>query len=255
MAVLELPVTDEAIALPEGKSLNMASRPGDLAKPESEASTIAAKEDESTEAEAEAEAEAEKEAETQAESETEMDEVIVEDTATNEPETVDDPETSGEAGRIRIDEDQTHSWIEGGRTLSEPLIKAEVVIGENTRQVMLESNFTLFVPAVKIRDIQARVLDVTAQIIPNKVVIQGVVHKQIFFVDANNRVMHQSENVPFSTFIDVPGAGTNMNVQVRPVVEHVGFIFTPPTLLHQKVVLEIFVKVTETRQINVVTGN
>ncbi|HCT36990.1 MAG TPA: hypothetical protein DF292_08180, partial [Firmicutes bacterium] len=180
---------------------------------------------------------------------------VLELSAANSPETVNDPETGEEAAGIWIDENQTHSWIEGGRTLSEPLIKAEVVIGENTRQVMLESNFTLFVPAVKIRDIQARVLDITAQIIPNKIVIQGVVHKQIFFVDANNRVMHQAENVPFSTFIDVPGAGTNMNVQVRPVVEHVGFIFTPPTLLHQKVVLEIFVKVTETRQINVITGN
>ena len=217
VAVLELPAAEE--------------------KPESDAAAIAASEDENTEAE--------------------TDETIVAVAAAIvlEAEAVNNPETGGEAARIRIVEKQTHSRIEGGRTLSEPLIKAEVVIGENTRQVMLESNFTLFVPAVKIRDIQARVQDVTAQIIPNKIVIQGVVHKQIFFVDANNRVMHQSENVPFSTFIDVPGAGTNMNVQVRPVVEHVGFIFTPPTLLHQKVVLEIFVKVTETRQINVVTGN
>lgn len=233
VAVLELPAANEKTFLQEGESPDEARTLGDLAEPESEAAAKEASEDEIAK----------------------IDVTIVEVAAANAPEAVNNPETGGEAARIRIDESQTHSWIEGGRTLSEPLIKAEVVIGENTRQVMLESNFTLFVPAVKIRDIQARVLDITAQIIPNKIVIQGVVHKQIFFVDANNRVMHQAENVPFSTFIDVPGAGTNMNVQVRPVVEHVGFIFTPPTLLHQKVVLEIFVKVTETRQINVITGN
>lgn len=138
--------------------------------------------------------------------------------------------------------------------MSDPLVKAEVVVGENTRQVMVENNFTLAVAAIKVRDIQASVRDVTAMIIPNKVIIQGIVHKQIFFVDVDNRVRHQAEDVPFSTFVDVPGAGSSMNVQVRPVVEHVGFVFTGPTLLHQKVVLDVFVKVTETRQINILTG-
>jgi ribosome biogenesis SPOUT family RNA methylase Rps3 len=137
----------------------------------------------------------------------------------------------------------------------DPLIRAEVVIGENTRQLLVERNVTLTIPAIKVRNINARVINITTDVIADKVVIQGVLHKQIFFVGEDNIVHHQAEDIPFSTFIDVPGAEPGMNVQVDPVVETVIFNLLTPTLLHQKVVLEFFVKITETRQLNVVTGN
>ncbi|HBF37867.1 MAG TPA: hypothetical protein DDW50_11155 [Firmicutes bacterium] len=137
----------------------------------------------------------------------------------------------------------------------DPLIRAEVVIGENTRQLLVERNVTLTIPAIKVRNINARVINITTDVIADKVVIQGVLHKQIFFVGEDNIVHHQAEEIPFSTFIDVPGAEPGMNVQVDPVVETVIFNLLTPTLIHQKVVLEFFVKITETRQLNVLTGN
>jgi len=137
----------------------------------------------------------------------------------------------------------------------DPLIRTEVVIGENTRQLLIERNITLTIPAIKIRNITAKVICVTTDVIADKVVIQGVLHKQIFFVGEDNIVHHQAEDIPFSTFVDIPGAEPGMNVQVDPVVETVIFNLLCATILHQKVVLEIFIKVTETRQLNVVTGN
>ena len=137
----------------------------------------------------------------------------------------------------------------------DPLIRAEVVIGENTRQLLIERNVTLCIPAIKVRNINAIVKDITTDVIADKVVIQGVLHKQIFFVGEDNIVHHQAEDVPFSTFIDVPGAEPGMNVQIEPVIETVIFSLLTPTILHQKVVVEFFVKVTETRQLNVLTGN
>lgn len=137
----------------------------------------------------------------------------------------------------------------------DPLIRAEVVIGENTRQLLVERNVILTIPAIKVRNINARVINITTDVIADKVVIQGVLHKQIFFVGEDNIVHHQAEDIPFSTFIDVPGAEPGMNVQVDPVVETVIFNLLTPTLIHQKVVLEFFVKITESRQLNVVTGN
>lgn len=137
----------------------------------------------------------------------------------------------------------------------DPLIRAEVVIGENTRQLLVERNVILTIPAIKVRNINARVINITTDVIADKVVIQGVLHKQIFFVGEDNIVHHQAEDIPFSTFIDVPGAEPGMNVQVDPVVETVIFNLLTPTLIHQKVVLEFFVKITESRQLNVVTGS
>ena len=136
----------------------------------------------------------------------------------------------------------------------DPLVRAEVVIGENTRQVLVESNITLTQPAIKVRNITATILNLTTEVIAGKVVVQGVVHKQIFFVGTDNVVHHQPEDLNFSTFVEIFGAEPGLNVEVEPTIEHVSFVLLNPTLLHQKVVLELFVKVTETRQINVAAG-
>ena len=137
----------------------------------------------------------------------------------------------------------------------DPLIRAQVVIGENTKQILLERNVTLAIPAIKVRNIVATVRELTTDVIADKVVIQGVLHKQIFFVGEDNIVHHQAEDIPFSTFIDVPGAESGMNVQIDTVIETVIFSLLTSTIVHQKVVIEFFVKVTETRQLNVLTGN
>jgi ribosome biogenesis SPOUT family RNA methylase Rps3 len=137
----------------------------------------------------------------------------------------------------------------------DPLIRAEVVIGENTRQLLVEQNVTLTIPAIKVRNINAKVVDITTDVIADKVVIQGVLHKQIFFVAEDNIVHHQAEDIPFSTFVDVPGAEPGMNVQIDTVIETVIFSLLTSRIVHQKVVIEFFVKVTETRQLNVISGS
>lgn len=135
-----------------------------------------------------------------------------------------------------------------------PLIKTEVVINENTKQVLVERNVVLALPAIKVRNIHAEVRCLTTDVICDKVVIQGILHKQIFFVGEDNIVHHQAEDIHFSTFVDVPGAEPGMNVQLAPKIETVIFTLLSPTCLHQKVVIEFFIKVTETRQLSVQLG-
>jgi ribosome biogenesis SPOUT family RNA methylase Rps3 len=135
-----------------------------------------------------------------------------------------------------------------------PLVRLDQIIGENTRQELLENQITLTVPAIKVTEIRAAISEITTDVIEGKVIIQGVVHKQIFFVGEDNIERHQGEDVEFSTFVEIPGAVSGMDVQVVPTVEFIDFQLLSPTLLLEKVVVEFFAKVTQSVQLNVVLG-
>lgn len=128
------------------------------------------------------------------------------------------------------------------------------VVGEGTVQELIQSTFTLPVAAIKISEIRATIEDLEPTVIEDKVLIQGTLHKQIFFVDTNNLERHVAEDVEFSTFIDIPGAEEGMHVQVTPTIESVDFDLVDSTTLEQTVVVEFFVKVTDLEIIGVTAG-
>lgn len=141
-----------------------------------------------------------------------------------------------------------------GGIASMPLIQAQVLIGEGTIQTMLESTVTLDLPAVKVKEIRAEVRDVTTNIIEDKVIIQAVVHKQIFFIGTDAVVHHQAEDIPVSYFVDITGAAPGMDVSVTPTVEHVTYSLLDSTTLHQKVILLFNAVVTQTQLLDVEEG-
>lgn len=110
-------------------------------------------------------------------------------------------------------------------------------MAEVTTQVLVESIVTLNQPAVKIDEIRAVVQSVRCIVIPNKVIFQGVIHKQIFFVRQDSLVAHQAEDVRFSGFVDVPGVTPDMTCSVSAVIEFIDFTLLDPTTLEQKIVL------------------
>lgn len=107
-----------------------------------------------------------------------------------------------------------------------PQVMASRVISTNSRQILVENSVDLHRPARKVQEIQARVEGIEAEVIPNKVIVTGILHKQIFFVAADDIVRHLGEDIPFTTFVDLPGIKPGDSVQVMPVVEHVGFELT-----------------------------
>lgn len=137
-----------------------------------------------------------------------------------------------------------------------PRLLLKQVTGENAAQILLETDVTLFAPAIKIDEITGTIRDVTVEIIHDKVIIQGILHKQIFFVDTANLGRHQAEDVPFSLFVDIPGATPGMDAEVQPRIEAIFFNLIAPSTVRQKAVLEFFVKVTENvdQQVTVGTG-
>lgn len=113
---------------------------------------------------------------------------------------------------------------------------------EASVQVLVESTVELEQPAVKIDEIRAMVRDLTCTVIADKVVFQGILHKQIFYVREDGLVAHQAEDVRFAGFVDVPGAVAGSACRIDAVIEFVDFELVDPITLIQRVVVRIFVE-------------
>lgn len=138
-------------------------------------------------------------------------------------------------------------------------IKTLRVIGEKVGQVVLEN--TVPINAIKIDRINAELRDTTDHIFKNKIVKQGTIHKQIFYVDPENVVRHMSEDIPFMLTVEIPGVNPDnpfLDVQNYLLSIDVDYTLTPARFeehgsLLQKVVADILVKVSEWTQLDVVT--
>ena len=97
------------------------------------------------------------------------------------------------------------------------------VIAEAQVQVLVEDTIDLFTPAQKIDEIRAIVQNLRCHVIPGKVIFQGILHKQIFFVNEDNVVVHQGVDIPFSGFVDIPEAEPGQFCQVSATVEFIDF--------------------------------
>ncbi len=137
-----------------------------------------------------------------------------------------------------------------------PSVLAEEVIGEDTGQVLESGTVTLVAPAVKVTEIRVNPEITQVTVKEDKVVVQGNILKQIFFIDLDQVGRHQAVVVPFAIMIDIPGALPGMNVQAFATVADVNFTLDPTGLsVFQEVVLDVFVKVTETVQVSLELGD
>ena len=137
-------------------------------------------------------------------------------------------------------------------------VKVLKVIGEAIGQVVVEGNIAI--NAVKIDRIIAEIRDVTDHVFRNKVVKQGTIHKQIFYVDPEGVVREIEENIPFMISVDIPGVERTpfTDVQNHLLDIDTDYVLTPGTVtepgnLMQKVVAHVLVKVSEWTQLDVVT--
>ncbi len=73
-------------------------------------------------------------------------------------------------------------------------------------------------------------MDITrSDILDGKVILEGTLVLQIIYVAAepDQPVHHAHVEIPFTTFVDLPGAYPGMNILVRPRVEFVTVQFLP----------------------------
>ncbi len=103
------------------------------------------------------------------------------------------------------------------------------IIAETTAQVLVDDVVTLPRAAEKVDEIVASIRDVNCFVIENKVIFQGILHKQIFFVDLEGVVRHLGVDIPFSGFVDVPGVPAGSALQLEPDLEFLAFVFVSPS--------------------------
>lgn len=140
--------------------------------------------------------------------------------------------------------------------VTKELLKVESVIGENASQANIKADVDFGRPARKIKNIDTQIRDIKTRIVPDKVIVEAILHKQIYFVSNEDDVVYEvSVDEPFTHFVDVPGAFPGANVQVYPRVEFVDVVIDAydRTMGRQTAIVDIFVKVTETVQVEVVT--
>lgn len=159
------------------------------------------------------------------------------------------------------------------------LIKADVVIGEGATQILIEKQFVLARPLLKVVDEQYEVDIYHTEVCEDKVIFNGLVQKNLIYKtpvtpagnppgwrdDNNNNsysldgdVVFHEEVLQFAGFVSVDGAQAEDNVQIIEAVvkECTAFI---PTLEEnglvlegkQKFIVDVGIKVTRHEQIYV----
>lgn len=134
------------------------------------------------------------------------------------------------------------------------LLKVYSVVGEDLVSELIENTAELPITAKKIFQVVGEVRDVETEVKEDVVKVRGIVHKQIFLVDNSDLVRHVSEDVPFSISVNIPGARPGFDVQVdaAAIVDQFELLDAPSKRLRQTIALDIFVKVTEILQLDVI---
>lgn len=110
------------------------------------------------------------------------------------------------------------------------------------------------IPAIKIKRVDAEVRNVAFQALAGKLIVSGILHKQVAFVGPDNVVRMQEEDIPFTEAIPVPGLPAGAAVSGTVVVEFlIPELDVARGILVQKTVLLVQAAVPTTQMITVVS--
>lgn len=111
-------------------------------------------------------------------------------------------------------------------------------------QVLIDTVVPLAVPALKISNITANIINLTCQTLTNQVLVSGVILETITQVAlVNNIVIAQVAALPFSVSVPVPGAVPGEACRViRAEIEGITVSFVADQLIRQVVVFELEVE-------------
>lgn len=133
------------------------------------------------------------------------------------------------------------------------------IIAEKVSQLVLQS--ATCINAIKIDRIRAKLLKTTNHVFENKVVTEGIIRKEIFYVDQNDFLRFATEDLPFVLKTDLPGLQPDKftEIQTHLVDIDVSHTLHParrclPGCLRQVVTAHLLVVAAKWSQVDVVTN-
>ncbi len=145
--------------------------------------------------------------------------------------------------------------VAGEEGVATRTVDVERLVGQGATRSLLEKRGTLVTRALAITAVAGRVEELAWEVIPEQVLVRGVLRQQILYVDRNRVHRYQTESFPVSLLLDVPGAAPGQEASVAVGVCHVSHALLPDVrTFHQQVVLDASCRVTERRRLTVATG-
>ena len=97
-------------------------------------------------------------------------------------------------------------------TQNKKRIKVQHIVGAGTAQIDVVRNIQLPVRARKIVDIHTEIVELDYEIIPNKVIVKGALHKQVYYVEEGDYVVKEFTVMreEFTDFVHIDGARPDM---------------------------------------------
>jgi hypothetical protein len=125
------------------------------------------------------------------------------------------------------------------------LLEEVIAMGSSQTLIQREIFFPRRVRGVR-EPVDAQVRNLQHEVIPNKVIVKGILRKQIYAIDAETGTVFAVDvNENFVHFVDVPGASPGMRAHVKARVEFVKVDINPGgESARQVTIIEITVKVT-----------
>ncbi|MGB9868193.1 MAG: SPOCS domain-containing protein [Bacillota bacterium] len=143
--------------------------------------------------------------------------------------------------------------------VSKELLRLEEVIGEASTQTIVTQDLLVPSPKPPVVSVIDHVANVTVSktsIVPNKVLVDGVVELTTIYEGQTPyqtvHVMHHQ--VAFSGFVEIPGAEPDMVALPTVTIEHVGYeVPAAGDRAQVTIILRVFVKVVRPVQIRIIT--
>lgn len=95
----------------------------------------------------------------------------------------------------------------------------DVVVSAGNQEVTLTSTLNFTDKVEKILDINANICNIGYHIVGNKIIVQGILHKQVFYINYCGKTKFQTEQLPFATFIEMHGVKHGHQIRIEGRVE------------------------------------